>query len=242
MASGFEVRMIDPHQLTFESGRLRAGDFEIDVALVASWPQFARTIDPSAPFWRAVQGRAIWILNSASTAILRGSKSVFALLSDPAHHHLFEPGVAAAVARHVPWTRRVQPGTTTFGDREILLLPFLAEHRDEIVLKPADEYGAKGVVLGWQCDDAAWTAALEHALATPYVAQARVPIDRQRFPTMVHGELQFDERHVTLDPFVWNDTEVHGAYVRLSKTEILNVSAGGGSNTPMLIFDEEARR
>ncbi len=68
-----------------------------------------------------------------------------------------------------------------------------------------------------------------------------MPIDSQRFPTMSGGELQLERRHFTLDPFVWNDTEVHGAYVRLSRSAIRNLSAGGGSTTPTLILEEQAR-
>lgn len=237
---GFELRVIDPQQLRFERGALFADDFRIDVALVANWPLLASSLDPGAPFYRAVHGGATWVLNSASTAILRGSKSVFAMLSDPAYAGLFEPEVAAALARHVPWTRRVQQGTTTYRDRTVDLVPFLAAHRDQLVLKPADEYGASGVVLGWQCDDAAWAGALDRALARPYVAQERVSIDSQLFPTMIEGELQLEKRFFTLDPFIWNDTEAHGAYIRLSRSAIMNLSAGGGSTTPLLIVDEQA--
>jgi len=240
MSAGFEVQIVDPRQLTFEGGRLRAGDFAIDIAVVDDWPSFVAAVPPDAPFWQAVQRRATWILNSAATEILRGSKSVFALLSDPAYHHMFDAEVAAALVRHVPWTRRVRACQTTYRGEVVDLLPFLANHRDDVVLKPADEYGAKGVVLGWQCDDAAWTAALDRAVAKPYVVQERVSIGSELFPTFEQGKLQFDTRHFTMDPFVWNDTEIHGAYIRLSKSEILNLSAGGGSNTPMVIVEDGA--
>jgi hypothetical protein len=240
MAGGFELRIVEPGQLRFEHGGLFADDFRVDVALVANWPLLVRTLDPDAPFYRAVHTRAAWVLNSASTSILRGSKSVLALLSDPAYHHLVEPEVAAALVRHVPWTRRVQQGDTTYRDRVVDLVPFIAAHRDELVLKPADEYGASGVVLGWRCDDAAWAAALDRAIARPYVVQERVPFDSQLFPRMIDGELHFEQQHFTLDPFVWNDTEVHGAHVRLNESDIINLSAGGGSTTPMLILDKKA--
>ena len=34
------------------------------------------------------------------------------------------------------------------------LLPFIERERDQLVLKPNDEYGGKGIVLGWEVDDA----------------------------------------------------------------------------------------
>jgi hypothetical protein len=238
VAGGFELRVVDPQQLRYEDGALYADDFRVDAALVANWSLLASALDPGAPFYRAVRDRAIWVVNSASTAILRGHKSVFALLSDPAYQHLFEPEVAAALARHVPWTRRVQQGSATYRDRTVDLLPFIVEHRDELVLKPANDYGASGVVLGWQCDDSTWAAAIDRALARPHVVQERVSITSQPFPTMARGELQLEERYFTIDPFVWNDTEPHGNHVRLSRSAILNMSASDGSTTAMLILDE----
>ncbi len=31
-----------------------------------------------------------------------------------------------------------------------------ASNREQLVLKPNDEYGGKGIVLGWEVDDAEW--------------------------------------------------------------------------------------
>jgi hypothetical protein len=238
-AGGFEVRIIDPAQLTLREGRLFADDFRVDTTLVADWPRFLKSVAPDAPFWQAVRSGAVWIINSAAAAILRGSKSVFALLSDPSYRSLFEPEVAAALARHIPWTRRVIEGKTTYRDQTVDLLQFIAAHRDTLVLKPADEYGGKGVVLGWECDDATWTVTLDHAVRHPYVVQERVLVGSELFPSMIDGKLSIEERHFDVDPFIWNDTEAMGCYVRLSKTGIMNLSAGEGSTTPMYLIDGE---
>ena len=42
------------------------------------------------------------------------------------------------------------------------------------MLKPNDDYGGKGIVLGWEVDDAAWEAAVRTALAEPYIVQERI--------------------------------------------------------------------
>jgi hypothetical protein len=236
VAGGFEVRFVDPAQLTLRDGRLFADDFRVDSTLVADWPRFLKSVAPDAPFWQAVRGGAMWIINSAAAAILRGSKSVFALLSDPVYSSFFEPEVAAALARHIPWTRRVLEGKTTYRDQTVDLVPFIAAHRDTLVLKPADEYGGKGVVLGWECDDATWTATLEYAVKHPYVVQERVLVGSELFPSMTNGELAMEKRYFDVSPFIWNDTDAAGCFVRLSKTAILNLTAGGGT-TPMYLID-----
>lgn len=238
LAGGFEVRIVDPAQLTLGEGRLWAEDFRVDSVLVADWPAFLKAVPADALFWHAVHSGATWIINSAAAGILRGSKSVFALLSDPAYGHLFEPEVAAALARHIPWTRRVLDGKTTYRGQTVELVPFIAAHRETLVLKPADDYGGKGVMLGWECDEAVWTAALDRVASDPLVVQERVPIGSEVFPEIANGELAFEKRNFDLNPFIWNDTEVLGCFVRLSKTGLMNLSAGGGSTTLPYLIDE----
>jgi len=48
---------------------------------------------------------------------------------------------------------------------------------------------------------------------------------------MEHAMLDFD-------PYTWGGEEVEGAGIRLSPSALLNVTAGGGSATPLLIVSE----
>ena len=61
-------------------------------------------------------------------------------------------------------------------------------------------------------------------------------MDAKSIPSIIDGELRFDERYLDLDPYVWDGERVEGCGVRLSKLALLNVSAGGGSATPMFII------
>ena len=55
-------------------------------------------------------------------------------------------------------------------------LPWHA-HRDRLVLKPNDDYGGAGIVLGWEVDDAdVGGRACDRALRRPYIVQERVAI------------------------------------------------------------------
>jgi uncharacterized circularly permuted ATP-grasp superfamily protein len=165
-------------------------------------------------------------------------KGLFALASDPANARLFEPDVARALARHIPWTRKVRERKTIYDDSEVDLVEFIAGNRERLVLKPNGEYGGKGVVLGWECDEGEWQSALKEALEASYIVQERVGLGREVFPAIVDDRLSFDERYLDLDPYIWNGTGVEGCGVRLSQLALLNVSAGGGSATPMFIISE----
>src|SRR5437667_244163 len=74
-----------------------------------------------------------------------------------------------AVADHIPWTRVVAERKTEFRSQPIDLVPYILEHRDRFVLKPNDEYGGKGIVLGWTVDQAAWESSVRAALTEPFV-------------------------------------------------------------------------
>ena len=125
-----------------------------------------------------------------------------------------------------------------FG-KEIDLLSFLRDpaHRDRLVLKPNDEYGGKGVFLGFESDAAQWDAAIEAAIAGAYVVQEKVEIGRQKFPVTSPG---FPERDfvVDLDPYLFFG-EVEGFLTRLSGSSLANVTSGGGQ-VPAFVIEGRA--
>jgi uncharacterized circularly permuted ATP-grasp superfamily protein len=120
------------------------------------------------------------------------------------------------------------------------LLEWVADHRADLVLKPTNDYGGQGVVLGWEVDQAAWEAALKAALAAPHIIQQRVPVPEADFPSLVDGRLDLSPRLVDVDPYVWGGADIEGGGVRLSTSSLLNVSAGGGSAVPLMVLEEPA--
>ena len=66
--------------------------------------------------------------------------------------------------------------TTTYRGADVDLVRFMMDHRERLVLKPNDDYGGKGITLGWTVDGSAWEAAVKAALATPHIVQERVEI------------------------------------------------------------------
>ena len=140
---------------------------------------------------------------------------------------LFTPAEREAIATHVPWTRRVREGRSTYAGKSVDLLPFVRENRERLVMKPNDEYGGKGVFIGWETSAADWDAALATALTESFVVQEKVELGKQPFPELVNGELQFRDFVMDVDPCVFNG-EVEGFLTRLSTTSLANVTSGGG--------------
>jgi hypothetical protein len=105
-----------------------------------------------------------------------------------------------------------------------------------LLLKPNDEYGGKGIVVGWETPADAWDAALTEALHSPFVIQERVEIAYEDYPALIDGRLQIGRRLVDCDPFMFGN-QVQGCLSRLSTVTLLNVTAGGGSTVPVFVIE-----
>jgi hypothetical protein len=128
---------------------------------------------------------------------------------------------------------------TEKDDMDAPLLDIARLERDTLVLKPNDEYGGKGVMLGWEMTSGAWDAALETALADPkgaWILQERIPVRREVFPQFdAAGQVTDRDVLVDLAPFLFRG-RMQGYLTRLSATGLANVTSGGGQ-VPAFIID-----
>jgi uncharacterized circularly permuted ATP-grasp superfamily protein len=132
----------------------------------------------------------------------------------------------------------VEERRTTHEGASVDLVPFIVEHKDQLVLKPNDEYGGKGIVLGWEVGDAAWAEALRTALEEPYIVQERVSLPSEPYPSVVDGRLVVADRMLDTAPYVVYGQYVDGCLTRLSTAALLNVTAGGGSSVPTMLVEK----
>jgi len=190
------------------------------------------------PLLQAVRDRAVMITNSPS-AKLMAKKASFAFISDEQNTHLFTLEHQRAIFDHIPWTRLVRERKTMYKGLEVDLLPFIVKYRDRFVLKPNDEYGGKGVVLGWETPSDVWESEVQHALTMPYVVQERVDSIVRDFPSLVDGKLDISPRYVDANPYAFYGRTVYGCLTRLSSMPLLNVTAGGGSVVPTFILHKK---
>jgi uncharacterized circularly permuted ATP-grasp superfamily protein len=111
------------------------------------------------------------------------------------------------------------------------LLDAARRDRDRLVLKPNDEYGGTGVMLGWEASEADWDAGLQRALADPpgtWVLQERIPVRREVFPHFdEQGRVTMLDMLVDLAPYLFRG-RLGGYLTRLSTTGLANVTSGGG--------------
>lgn len=230
-SQGIPTVVADPREVTFEHGALIAGGRRIDLVYrrVLINDILSRPADCAA-LVEAYRTRAVCVANTFRCKVPH-KKAFFAVLTDEAHAGLFTPEERAMLDAHIPWTRLLADTRTTIDGRRVELLPWVRDHRDAFVIKPNDEFGGAGVVLGWETDEAAWQAAIDHAVSGAegqWVVQRRIPVSREVFPHVEtpHRVVMRDVL-VDLAPYIFRG-RVAGFLTRLSSTGLANVTSGGG--------------
>lgn len=227
--SGYPATICTPQELEFSNGNLSIRGEKIDIVykrlLVNEYLPMMKEYPALLDAYRA---GAFCMVNSFRSKLIH-KKALFAVLTDPKHAGLFSNHELAAIRAHVPWTRVVRDEHTDYFGREVNLLDFIRADSERLVLKPNDDYGGKGITIGWSVDQRGWDDAINDALASgDYLVQERVPTARETFPALTDdGRIEYSEQLVDLDPLLFNG-KVGSAFTRLSSTELANVSSGGG--------------
>lgn len=202
---GFPTELVSPDQLEYRNGVLRTASekgnsFEIDLIYRrVSAQEFLLRFTLNHPLVQAYRDHRVCIVNSFRSE-LSHKKAMFALLTDDALTSKFPPNERKAITEHVPWTRVVKSGRTTYRDQVVELLDFIRDNREKLVLRPNDEYSDLHSFIGYEHDEGSWARAMREAQRSPYVVQERVPPSRSVFPLMSYGHLEFKEMQVDVQP------------------------------------------
>ena len=226
--AGVKTVICDPRSLELRRGRLYAHGTAVNLVYrrVLTSELLARGDDTRVLRDAYLKGAAC-VVNSFRAKILHKKMSL-ALLSDPRYSRLYSPSQRAAIRRHVPWTRKVRKE----------LAEEIARRRETLVLKPNDEYGGKGVILGWTVSQPEWEAAIDTATTQSYVVQEAVKIPQVPFPVALEG-VRYIDLMVDLDPYLF-DGRPAGFMTRVSAAALLNVTAGAGSVVPTFVVEGPA--
>ena len=234
---GVRSILAEPRELEYRDGKLWHNEFRVDLIYKrVLGKELYERMGLGNPIFRALRDHAVCVSNSFQ-ALMLYKKCSLAFLSDEENQHLFTDEEKRVIAEHIPWTRIVRDRNTYYNGNTIDLLTLLSSHRENFVIKPNDAYGGKGVILGWDVSDDVWQKAIREALNQPSVAQEKVNIASEVFPSYADGSLQMNRLFVDADPFIFMGTAVHGVLTRLSSAALLNVTAGHGSTIPSFVVE-----
>lgn len=167
-------------------------------------------------------------LFTSSAGWLLANKIMLANLWDDLE--LLAPDDQELVRRHIPWTRLI---TAEMLDDAIA-------RQAELVLKPADEYGGAGVLVGHETDPGAWREGLEEAirrggfLLQDYVRPDRLTMD---FTNLDTGEHLQAEVPYSVGPYTFG-RKSFGCFLRVGSHEhgeVLNLKRAIHVTGPLLV-------
>jgi hypothetical protein len=185
------------------------------------------SLTEDSPLALAARDRRAVVVNPFRVHVT-ANKKILALLQDERFEHLLSGTEAEAIRRTVPWSRILRPGRTTYGGWRFELLSFVRDNRERLVLKPASDYGGRGVMLGLETAPDEWEATLaEHAESGDFIVQEYVPIPEEMFPTIEDGHVQMRLKRFNINPYCLGGRYV-GMMTRISDQAVINVAAGGG--------------
>jgi hypothetical protein len=242
---GYDCIIADPRECDYRDGKLYAhpstgSGQALHVNVIYKRVLITELIERGGfdhPVVRAVNDHAVCMVNPFHCKILH-RKTSYAVISDEANSELFDADDLKAIEQYIPWTRRVSERFTLHHGKRVDLLPYVAERKDNFVLKPSDEYGGKGIVLGWTVNDGEWRTALKESLNAPTIVQERVSVPSEPYPSVAEGRVQVIDRMLDTNPYVWYGEYMSSCLTRLSTDPLLNVTAGGGSTVPTFVIEE----
>jgi hypothetical protein len=235
---GVQVQITDPRRLEYRHGKLWLGGEPISLVYRrVLLHELLEKADEAADLLRAYRDGAVCVVNSPRSKLLH-KKAIFALLAEGVLGLELSDDEHDLLERSLPWTRLVEDGRTTYENDDVDLVPFILERRESLALKPVDDYGGKGVVLGWESTPDGWEQAIERALQLEYVVQERVPMPQGEFPLWSDGGVAIEPLLIDTDPLLFR-CEMGGILTRVSSNTLLNVSAGTGSAAATFVVREE---
>ena len=238
---GVPTLIADPRDLVFDGKTLSAHGTKIDLVYrrVLINDIVARPKECEA-LVKAYAANAVCVANTFRCKIPH-VKAFFAVLTDERNGALFSHQERDIIHRHIPWTRVVEDTSTAHYGEHIELLAFIRKHRENLVLKPSDEYGGSGVTLGWETNEHDWDEAIARAISaaqpsaaapaqppSAWIVQERIPIRREVFPYITPVKtIEFRDMLVDFAPYLFRG-KLCGFLTRLSATGLANVTSGGG--------------
>lgn len=224
---GYKTTIADPRDLRFRGGKLYHGNFRIDLIYRrVIFSELLEKLRDVTDFIKAYRERAVCVVNPLRSR-LASSKALLSILTNPGYDHLFSAQENQIKQEHIPWTRRLFDAEQFYGAKKIYLIDFLKDEKDSLVLKPADSYGGKDVVIGSETRDEDWNFTIDKALKGNWVVQEFIPLPVLSVPTVVNRKLEFMLKKMNTGSFVFGGSP-SGSFSRLSDESVVNVSRGGG--------------
>jgi hypothetical protein len=213
--------LVSPDELSFDGKELRVVDGPVDVVYRRlTTADLIQRPGELATLFAAARANAIVTVSSWASDVAH-SKRLFAFLTHEHWQRQLSPAQRALIDAHVPWTRMFVPGRTQFEGRRHDLLELAIAARERFVLKPAEGWEGRGVLLGVETPQAQWEAEARQRYGGEHVLQERVQAPLRRL-ILPHGQrVEEVSRWMHLGEFVVGG-QLAGLLARASEELVLS--------------------
>lgn len=218
--NGYEAVVADPRELEYDGRVLSHGGLKIDIIYrrVVSH-EYVERLNEVTAMTRAFKDHSVCVVGSFRSDVAF-NKKIFGVLQNPGFSRFFTEEERELVHRHVPWTHSVEDVECDYHGERGKLLELVRDHKDELVLKPSDLYGGKGVSFGIEENPDRWRRLIREELNKDYIVQEFITI-----PSMPIGvwnkEMRMETRLIHLGEYVFGG-RFCGFYCRAADRPILN--------------------
>lgn len=155
-------------------------------------------------------------------------KGVLECFTSPRYEPLFSKPEVRLFRSCVPWTRVLWDRRTEDPrGRTLDLFSYARRSKDALVLKPNQEAGGEGVLIGPNASAPEWEKALEGAHREPgrWVVQEYARTSRRWMAYLLNGAIHYDRCYFSLGLFY--SSQGLGLHCRVSRFSVVNVARGG---------------
>ena len=239
-SQGYDTVIADPRDLRFLNGRLEHKGFPIDLIYRrVIFRELIEKYDEVKDLFEAYRRGKVCVVNPLRSR-LASNKAILAIVTNQRKFkNFFNEEENRVIQKNIPWTRRMIDMQTSFGDNLVFLRRYVISHRDQLVLKPADSYGGKNVVIGLETAQNDWEQLVNRILSNneDWVVQRFVEISEIAMPVLEDGSVVMKTKKYNLNPFIFSG-EYAGCMARFSDQRVINVTAGGGM-VPVISYKEK---
>ncbi len=175
---------------------------------------------------RAYRAGRVTLANAPGTGIA-DDKAVYAYVPQIIRYYLNE--------------EMLLPNVPTYLCSEPDQMAYVLDHLDELVVKPTNESGGYGILMGPQATDEERRTCAEQIRKDPRNFIAQPMLQLSTVPTVIDGKLC--PRHVDLRPFILYGEDIFvlpGGLTRVALRDgsmIVNSSQGGGSKDTWILYE-----
>lgn len=212
-AAGMPCVIVDARHLTWNEGKLMAGDVVIDAVYrrLVTWELIEHEAQLQ-PLIQAILEDAVCVIGPVRSQIPH-NKRFFAVLHDEEATAFLSQDERDFVRRHVPFTAALEASDPQKWQAWI-------DQKDLYLIKPDDRYASYGVYAGRDFSTEEWTQKLNTALTQSYLIQAYCHVPQMPMAVVTADQVAFIPFHYLIGCFVYNGA-FQGPYIRVGTKSII---------------------